>query len=213
MAIGGGTVYEIYQVSYVPTGLARTYLWDEKGDYGVLFSGTAHNVAQTKSQPDLIYTHSYWDKDSPTSAPGGKATLDEVRIAALSGKKYFWQATNYKKDVHGEGNYITDANNAILGNYITDTGKKPEEDDRIYVAMPISSQYGLAMQLAIDHTINEIERFYEAAKGVEIEGKKNPDDTAMTLADVLKMDKNQLEANKIYYERYPDKMIPYESQP
>jgi hypothetical protein len=95
---------------------------------------------------------------------------------------------------------------------MTDDGSAPKSSSqRIYVCTPITTQYELAMKLAIDHTLQEIKKFYEAAKDVEVMTK--PDGTKLLLSHVLKMDDTTLDGNHIEYKKFPNKKRGYTGPP
>jgi hypothetical protein len=57
--------------------------------------------------------------------------------------------------------------------------------------------HDFAFHMAVEHTMKEIEKLFEAAAGVEIAGLK--------LTDIFKMDKDAMKANKVEYSGKHDK--------
>jgi RHS repeat-associated protein len=156
---------------------------------------------EIQNDTDLPYTHAYWNKDSPSSAGGKEALSPEKIEQLLLGKTFFWKAEIYSPSNPPPGNDVTTT--GIFehpGDFISDhDGKNPNYElkpgDRIYVATQITTAYELAMALAIQDTVEEIEKFYEAAKGVDVGDKK--------MADILKPDASGLES--IIYKEFPPK--------
>lgn len=78
--------------------------------------------------------------------------------------------------------------------------------DRIYVREPITNRHEMAFYLAIEHTKTEINRLYAAAAGKKVVtgGPLGPIRT-FALQDVFKMDRSELQQNRIFYENLFDK--------
>ena len=191
---------------FVPFGLGNSGLWDGSTEVGngKLFSGTAEPLDISALSNDRS-THAYWNKDAADST-GGKVKLDQDRQDALKGQ-CFWQATTFDK---ASGyNYSASSALAGYGDYITETGDVPGigSKERVYVCQKIETQYDLAMKLAIDQTVQEIEEFYKKAANVVV-GKK-ADGKNQYLTDILQMNATQLENAKIEYQRFPDKETAY----
>jgi len=197
---------------FVPFGLGNSGLWDGSTEVGngKLFSGTAGGWgADVKTLTDDRSTHAYWNKDDADST-GGKVKLDSDRLPALtasdptkagSENKCFWQATTFDK-VSG-GKFSANGASAGYGDYINDTGEAPKagSKERVYVCKKIENQYDLAMKLAIDQTVQEIQKFYgDAAKVMIGEGAD-----AKPLTYFLNMDSIALYVNNIQYWSFPDK--------
>lgn len=198
------------EMGYVPKGLAQTGLWDETSDYGRIFSGTVDGLGEVMLQDERPYTHAYWAKDS-TKDVGGKKEADTSKLRP---GQYFWEATIYAlgnngpKKTHKPPNIGSDSseNNGVFGeDYITDTGEPPTPGQRIYVRKLIANQYELAMSLAIEHTIKEIEKFYAQAAPLRVSN-------GLTLREALKMSDRELSERLIRYRDYPNKTVGHGGQ-
>ncbi|MDR2001300.1 MAG: DUF6531 domain-containing protein [Zoogloeaceae bacterium] len=200
-------------VGYVPVGLEQAGLWAGlepgwAGSTGALYSGTANSnydmgYGEIKTSTEM-YTHAYWNKDDAGSLGGSALITADQKAQIEKDGLYFWQATTFS-DANLK-KILGDDEKPVFGvNYITDTGEKPKPGERIYVRTVITNEYQLAMALAIEQSIKEIDLFYKEAAPVKL-------DNGLTLGDVFKMDANTLRANRIFYNNYPNKMRSYEKQ-
>jgi len=174
-----------------------------------MFSGTVYEGVYGKKDifdfTDRNYTHAYWNKDAadPKKNPGGDAKLTPSQeTAAKEQGLYFWQATTYMEVLTSKSESESEKTPILGVDYLTDNGKPPTySTDRVYVKKEITNAYELAMALAIQHTMQEIEKFYQAVAPMKVNG--------IPMQEVLKMNGQQLGANSIKFETYPDKRKAY----
>ncbi|MBI5926298.1 MAG: hypothetical protein HY836_11935 [Aquabacterium sp.] len=198
------------EVGYVPYGLGKTEVWNEDvsdSALKVLYSGTvslepsaALGCINDISCSEDKTTHGYWAKD----ADGPSVfTDDQIKKYAAKGLK-FYGVHEYEPGMSVDGQALVpedygvswwaeDAATGVRKNAFADVKK----GDRIYVKQDIYNSHRLAKALAIQATINEIDKLYKAAAGVKV--------GSLLLTDVFKMEKARLDKEKVEYDRYPAK--------
>ena len=182
-----------YEYGYVPTGLNQTSVWDEQSNLENIYSGTVsifsdHADCSVFSMGDINCTqdettHGYWNKDHD-AAHTDDAPVDGQALADKG--LYYWKYTQF------DSTKIT----GVLGvDYFTDSGLPPVEGSRIYIRSIIENTHQLAFQLAIMHTMQEIQTLYDKAAGVIV--------GSLNLQEVFAMSKVELNTNKLGYTDTP----------
>jgi RHS repeat-associated protein len=195
------------ETGYVPKGLGKTTIWDEDVS-AKLYSGTVNLTGQPKScltSTDIgcttdKTTHGYWNKDHDTLTP------DEQEFTAAEQKKLaeqglvYWEVRKYDPE-NLPMKYDSDLGKSVQMTYGTEWygeyGKVKSDlkkGDRIYVQQPITNHHRLAMVLAVEHTKKEIDKLYDAAKGVSVGD--------LTLQKVFTLEKGELNNNNIKFDFY-----------
>jgi RHS repeat-associated protein len=206
---GAGKDAKIGEVErgFVPNGLAQTRVWQEASDaIGIteLFSGTvqpggpknricSHLKGDINCSKDKS-AHGYWEKDDKSGAAGGaQLTANEMK-AVDSNRQYFWELTYFTgQPPRFSGDRIRQA---LYGaNWISVEGKALNVlkiGDPIYTAIPIGNKHRLAYSLAINHTLQEIEKLYLAGASVRLSN-------GIGLSDVFKINLDRNVTNEIFY--------------
>jgi RHS repeat-associated protein len=220
------------QISYlaaaVPNGLAQTTLWNEDPNIKDLYSGTVETIAAVKTAQSQYHSHAYWNKDANELSEGEELASDvdkqnqadenrsftkqeQLELANIK-KLFFWENTVYdpkyppKNPIPNTKGFL---DNGIFGvDYYTDTGKPPKAGDRVYVRSLIENHHQLAYQLAIMHTLVEIQRLYDVTATIQFPlTTSTGQQTSMTLHDVFKLDTTSLNSNSVNYKKLYDKNV------
>lgn len=153
-------------LGYVPIGLQMTEIWDEETVFGTvpvesLYTGTV-SLAEVAPLTEKFYendrtSHAYWNKD----APGRGTALSAAQLAQLGGRRTY--AIDNDGDIYAKDDVKRER---PLMTTITDT-------------------HLLARDLAIQKTVKEIERLYNAAP--------------QRFRDIFAMTKDEKDAAKVLY--------------
>lgn len=179
------------QQGWIPTGLNQQDLWD-----GVarpdLYSGTV-GLNELKGSFDKS-THSYWNKDGDsTQTDETEYTVDEQKAFNLAGK-FYWVVEDYDSSKFDINDYKT----GKLGGWESLSGLVPtnglNKGDPIYVARPITNRHRMATYLAVQDTIREIDKLWNAAAG------KTLGITGKTMQDAFSLNKGDLSAAGVTYQ-------------
>ncbi len=192
----------VLPLGYVPTGLDRRVLWNESATVsgGTLYSGTAGNAADTKTNIIDESTHAYWHKDGDSLRTDEKPYSADDLKAFNEAEMFFWTVEEYDPKTHTTANYKkTDpTGKQLVDRWESASGLGPttglKKGDIIYVANAIDKRHRMAIHLAIEHTKNEIDKLWNAAAG------KMLGNTGKTLQEAFGMDKNALQSAGIDYQ-------------
>lgn len=196
------SVKKIGEEGVVASGLSHSYVWDESTEInsGKLITGTVglYYVSHLptwdiKDGQDSFdnwdkTTHAYWNKDSEDSEGGKQAAYykdgegKDIKV---------W----YVKELAADDKSKIDSGEWSYGsNYKSD--KSPGElkvGDRIYVKRVVENAHQLAYELAVQHTVKEIEALYQATES-------HPNSkSGFSLHDIFKLEEGELDGHNIEY--------------
>ncbi len=167
---------------------------------GTLYSGTAGNAADTKTNIIDESTHAYWHKDGDSLRTDERPYSADDLKAFNEAEMFFWTVEEYDPKTHTTANYKkTDpTGKQLVDRWESASGLGPttglKKGDIIYVANAIDKRHRMAIHLAIEHTKNEIDKLWNAATG------KMLGNTGKTLQEAFGMDKNALQSAGIDYQ-------------
>jgi hypothetical protein len=153
-------------------------------------------------------THGYWNKDDAGSLGGGaEYSRDQTKQFRDQGK-YTWEVVRYDgttptKVVFNETTKKDETLPMQFGpEWYGELGQSQSQlkkGDRIYVRREIKNRHQMAFYLAIEHTKLEIARLYAQAGSTMVGSATIPQQGAVRLSDVFKMDATELATKRIGY--------------
>ncbi len=179
------------QRGWVPVGLDKRVLWGE-ASFPDLYSGTV-GWTELKGTFDKS-THSYWHKDGDDEQTDEKPYSEDEQNTFNAAKMFYWTVAEYDPGKHKEGSYMTGKVNGweSANGLGPKTGLK--KGDLIYVALPITNRHRMATYLAVQHTLNEIDKLWAAAAGKTLGG------TGLSLQDAFRLGKDELSSAGVAYQ-------------
>ena len=181
-------------------------IWDEKVTKEI-YSGTVALLSEFCVKTDIFCddktTHGYWNKDHNAPTTDEVAFTDEQKLKLVADELFFWEhkiydpkapPTGVSKDPQGKP-IIVDG--GIFGvDYFSDTGLPPKSGDHIYARRLIVNHHQLAFQLAINHTLAEIQRLYDATANIQFPvNNLAGNDTSLKLHDIFLLSKGSFTQN------------------
>jgi hypothetical protein len=119
-------------------------------------------------------------------------TTAEVR-GFSEAKQFYWQAQEYNPSKQITDNYKT----GLKGGWYSANGLSPsnglKRGDIVYVALEITNRHRMAYHLAVQHTLKEIQKLWDAA------ANKPLGSTGKTMQQAFGMTKDQLSSSAIVY--------------
>jgi hypothetical protein len=109
-------------------------------------------------------------------------------------KMFYWTVETYDSGKYS----VADYKSGLVNGWESANGLAPgaglQKGDLIYVANPITNRHRMATYLAVQDTINEIDKLWNAAAG------KSLGSTGKTMQDAFNMSKTELQSNGISYQ-------------
>jgi hypothetical protein len=181
---------------WVPQGLAKTEIWDETTAISPdeLFTGTVDSLSEIKVTTKDKSSHAYWGKDTDS------VRADEVAFTADETKdfnkdeKFFW--TVKKFDPASKEFKDAKCGGKNVGEYLAVDGTacgSLVKGQLVTVAQAITNHHRMAFDLAIEHTIKEIEKLWDGESGISLGS------TGKTLQDAFQMNSATLGSNGIKF--------------